>query len=247
MCTLATKKLNNSWYLIKTRDPVPWMRLDDEIKLFNSPADQVKKLIIQNPNPKEDGYYGGINELGVAFVATFLPVAENQVSYIRRPYVRLILDAKSALEAVDIIKSFNPKIGGNFFIADKNHCFEIEGAPTEYFVQEIETPTAKTNHFTHLLYENLQMKVPGYKDWTENRLVRAQELIDKATSVDDLEQLLRDRADADKHPPICMIEGDWDYNPPTASAFVFDTAEPAVFYCQGNPLKEDFKKYTFNI
>lgn len=246
MCTLAAKKLNNNWFLIKTRDPVPWMRLDDEIKLFNTPADKVNKLIIQNPNPKEDGYYGGINELGVAFVATFLPVAENQVSYIRRPYVRLILDAKDANEAVSIIKSFNPKIGGNFFIADRSRCFEIEGAPTEYFVKEIENPTAKTNHFLHLHYENLQINVPNYRDWTENRLKRAQELIDKAQTVEDLEQILRDRYDADKHTPICMVKGDWEYNPPTASAFVFDTSEPAVYYCQGNPLEHDFTKTTFD-
>ena len=108
MCTMAVKRLNNSWYLLKTRDPVSWMRWDDEIKLFDSKADKYKKLIIQNPDPHEDGYYGGINEKGVAYVSTFVRVAENQVSYIRRPYVRLILDASTAKEAVEIIKAFNP-------------------------------------------------------------------------------------------------------------------------------------------
>jgi hypothetical protein len=96
MCTTAAKKIDNSWWLIKTRDPVSWMSWDDEIKLFNTPADKFKKLIIQNPNPHEDGYYGGINDQGVAFVSTFVRVAENQISYIRRPYVRLILDATTA-------------------------------------------------------------------------------------------------------------------------------------------------------
>lgn len=31
MCTIAAKKLNESWFLLKTKDPVPWMRWDDEI------------------------------------------------------------------------------------------------------------------------------------------------------------------------------------------------------------------------
>ena len=70
MCTTAAKKIDSSWFLIKTRDPVSWMRWDDEIKLFDSKTDRFKKYIIQNPNPLEDGYYGGINEKGVAFIFT---------------------------------------------------------------------------------------------------------------------------------------------------------------------------------
>jgi len=96
MCTTAAKKLDDGWFLIKTRDPVPWMRWDDEIKFFNTKADKFKKYIVQNPDPKQDGYYGGINEKGVAFVSSFVGVAENQISHIRRPYVRIILDASSA-------------------------------------------------------------------------------------------------------------------------------------------------------
>lgn len=244
MCTLAAKKINNGWFLAKTRDPVPWMRIDDEIKLFDTSSDKTKKLIIQNPDTKEDGYYGGINDYGVTFVATFVPVAEMQISYIRRPYVRLILDAKTALEAVDIIKSFNPKIGGNFLVADKDICYEIEGAPLEYFIQEIDQPIAKTNHFLHLQTENLQMKVPGYKQWTENRLDRAKELINTAKSLTDLENLLKDRKNAANHSAICMVKGEWDYNPPTSSAFIFDTAEHAAYYCKGSPLDNPFTKYS---
>ncbi|NMB56368.1 hypothetical protein GYA19_00310 [Candidatus Beckwithbacteria bacterium] len=243
---MATTKIDNSWFLLKTRDPVPWMRIDDEIKLFDSDIDKAKKLIIQNPDPKQDGYYGGINEYGVAFVATFLPVAENQISYIRRPYVRLILDAQNARQALKLIKSFNPKIGGNFFIADKNDCFEIEGAPSEYFVKKINKPLAKTNHFLHLPYQNLQINIDGYRNWTETRLKTAQALIDKAKNIYDLENILKDRTNAKDKAAICMLKGDWDYNPPTASAFIFDTKNTLVYYCQGNPLEKKFKKYSFS-
>ncbi len=244
MCTLAAKRIKNGWFLIKTRDPVPWMRIDDEIKLFDSKQDKYKKLLIQNPDPKEDGYYGGINEKGVAFTATFVPVAENQVSYIRRPYVRLILDASSAKDAIEIIKSFNPKIGGNFFVADKNECYEVEGSPEEYSVTKVDKPQAKTNHFTHLPYQNVQMKMPWYKKWTFNRLERAQELIDKAENLEDLENILKDRKNADSKTAICMIKGESDYNPPTASAFVFDTANSTAYYCQGSPLESPFNKFS---
>ncbi|MCK9212629.1 MAG: C45 family peptidase [Ignavibacteriaceae bacterium] len=243
MCTLAAKKINGSWFLIKTRDPVPWMRIDDEIKLFDSKQDIYKKLLIQNPNSKEDGYYGGINEKGVAFTATFVPVADNQVSYIRRPYVRLILDASSAKEAIKIIESFNPKIGGNFFVADKDECYEIEGAPNEYFITKVEKPRAKTNHFLHLQYQNLQMGIPWYKKWTTNRLERAQKLIDKAENLEDLENILKDRKNSELTTAICMVKGESDYNPPTASAFVFDTGNIRTYYCQGNPLDTPFKKF----
>lgn len=51
MCTTAAKIINGNWFLIKTRDPVPWMRWDDEIRKFNTKSDKFKKLIVQNPNP----------------------------------------------------------------------------------------------------------------------------------------------------------------------------------------------------
>jgi predicted choloylglycine hydrolase len=243
MCTLAAKKLGSSWFLIKTRDPVPWMRWDDEIKIFDSPADKFKKLIIQNPNPNEDGYYGGINENGVAFVATYLPVAENQVSYIRRPYVRLILDAGSAKEAVKKVKSFNPKIGGNFLVADEDECYEIESAPQRIFIKKINKVTAKTNHFLHLPFENLQMKNPWFANWTKRRLERAQILIEKAKSLKDLENILKDRKNSETASAICMLQEDSKENPPTSSAFIFDSGKKIAYYCQGNPLGKPFKEY----
>lgn len=245
MCTIAATRLEHSWFLLKTRDPVPWMRLDDEMKLFDSPADTHKKLLIQNPDPREDGYYGGINDTGVAFVATFLPVAENQISYIRRPYVRLILDAPSAKDAITIIQSFNPRIGGNFFVADSDECYEVESAPQEIFVQSVQKPTAKTNHFLHLPYINLQMKNPWFANWTTKRLERAQTLIESARTPSDLENLLKDRKNADTTSAICMLESDSKENPPTSSAFIFDTNDANAFYCQGNPLEKPFLQYSF--
>jgi predicted choloylglycine hydrolase len=244
MCTTAAKILNDSWFLIKTRDPVEWMRWDDEIKLFNTPADKFKKLIIQNPNPHEDGFYGGINERGVAFVSTFVPVAENQVSYIRRPYVRLILDASSAKEAVEIIKKFNPRIGGNMFVADQKSCYGVEGVPGEYYIEKISMPKVKTNHFTHLKNQNLGFNDPHFKQWSESHQKRAEELIVGAKNIEDLENILKDRQNSDKKTAICTTK---DEDPCcTYSAFIFDTKNKIAYYCQGNPLESPFKKYSFN-
>jgi len=244
MCTTAAKKLNDSWFLLKTRDPVLWMRWDDEIKLFDSKADKYKKLIIQNPDPHEDGYYGGINEKGVAYISTFVQVAENQISYIRRPYVRLILDASTAKEAVEIIKAFNPRIGGNMFIADPKECYGIEGVPEKYFVQRVGDPMVKTNHFVNLPNRNLSFETEkGFEQWSHDHYDRAKELISTANGLEDFQQLLRDRKNAEKKTAICTTkEEDKCF---THSAFIFDTKNRKVYYSQGNPLENEFKEHGF--
>ncbi|NMB48009.1 hypothetical protein GYA13_01010 [Candidatus Kuenenbacteria bacterium] len=244
MCTTAAKQLNNDWFLLKTRDPVPWMRWDDEIKLFDTPEDKFKKLIIQNPNPHEDGYYGGINEKGVAFVSTFVPVAENQISYIHRPYVRLILDASTAKEAVEIIKSFNPRIGGNMFVVDKDECYGIEGVPREYYIEKISSPAVKTNHFIHLSDKNLSFATEQLLEkWSNDHYNRAMKLISTASSVEDFQCLLRDCANAESKTAICSTSEEDECF--THSAFIFDTRNCRACYCQGNPLENDFKEYHF--
>lgn len=244
MCTTAAKKLGNTWFLLKTRDPVPWMRWDDELKLFNSKSDKFQKLIIQNPNLREDGYYGGINEKGVAYISTFVGVAENQVSYIRRPYVRLILEAATAHEAVEIIKGFNPRIGGNIFVADQNECFGIEAVPEQYFVEKITEPMVKTNHFIKLPNRNLSFDTdPNFEQWSKDHFDRASELITTANSLEDFKNLLRDRKNAEKHTAICTTKEEEECC--TYSAFIFDTAKIKAYYCQGNPVENEFEEYGF--
>lgn len=244
MCTTAAKRLNDGWFLIKTRDPVPWMRWDDEIKLFKTKADKFQKLIIQNPDPREDGYYGGINEKGVAFVSTYIPVAENQISYIRRPYLRLILDAPTAHEAIEIIKTFNPRIGGNMFVADETECYGVEGVPTEYFIEKIARPSVKTNSFLHLPYKNLTfLDDPAFEKWSLTHQGRAEELLAKADSLGDLKNILKDRKNAEKKMAICTTKQEDECF--THSAFIFDTRNRLAYYCQGNPLENPFREYKF--
>lgn len=244
MCTTAAKKVNDNWFLMKTRDPVAWMRWDDEIKLFQSPADKFRKLIIQNPDPHEDGYYGGINDQGVAYISTFVSVAENQISYIRRPYVRLILDAQNAKEAVKIIKAFNPRIGGNMFVADKNECYDIEGIPEKYFIQKVEKQEVKTNHYIYLPNRNISFDIEkGFEKWSHDHYDRARELIQKAETLHDFQNLLRDRKNAEIKTAICTTRDEEKCY--TYSAFIFDTQNCKAYYCQGNPMENEFKEYGF--
>ena len=244
MCTTAAKRIDDSWFLIKTRDPVEWMRWDDEIKLFAVPSDKFKKLIIQNPDINQDGYYGGINDQGVVFVATYVHVAANQISYIRRPYVRLILDADTAKEAVKIIKAFNPRIGGNIFVADKNQCFGIEAVPEKYFIEEISKPSVKTNHFLHLPNRNLGFNdSPTLEQWSKTHQARAEQLIAKAGNLEDLKNILKDRENANKKMAICTTDAEEKCY--TYSAFIFDTKNIKAYYAQGNPTKVPFKEFGF--
>ena len=178
MCTTVAKHASNTWYLMKTRDPVSWMRYEDEIALFDKPQDKFRKLIIQNPISYEDGYYGGINEVGVAFISTFVRTSEDQVSYIRKPYIRLILDAGTAKEAVEIIKSFNPKIGGNMFVADPMECYGIEGTASECLVEQVKESAVKANHFCNLPARNINFdNNPSFEPWSKTHEERAGELV----------------------------------------------------------------------
>lgn len=244
MCTTAAKKLNDSWVLAKTRDPVTWMRWDDEIKLFDTDKDKFKKLIIQNPNPKEDGFYGGMNEKGVAVIATFVNVDELQISYLRKPYIRLILDASSAKAAVEIVKAFNPRIGGNIFIADEFQCFGIEAVPDQYYIEEIKTWSVKTNHFTTLPHQNLSFKKDlDFEKWSHDHQDRAEDLTKQANSIADFKLLLTDRFNAHSKTAICTTSDEDECF--THSAFIFDTKNKMVHYAQGNPLEVGFKEYGF--
>jgi|GEM_PF-1097368 len=245
MCTQIAKQFKNGWLLGKTRDPVSWMRWDDEIRLYNKPEDRFKKLIVQNPNPNEDGYYGGINDQGVAYISTYVHTSPNQISYIRRPYIRIILEAANAKEAVEIIQAFNPRIGGNMFIADKNKCFGIEGVPDQYYIEEIKKPSVKTNHYVNLPYENLGFKSsPTFRQWSKDHAERAQELVNKANNLNDIKDILRDRENSEKKTAICTIPSEDKCF--THSAFIFDTENIKTYYCQGNPLTNEFKEYTFS-
>lgn len=245
MCTQAAKKVNDTWFLMKTRDPVSWMRYEDEITLFDSPADKYRKLIIQNPVPYEDGYYGGINEQGVAFISTFVRSSEDQISYIRKPYIRLILNGKDAAEAVEIIKSFTPKIGGNMFVADAKQCFGIEATAKEYFVEEIKESSVKANHFNHLPDRNLNFdKDPEFEMWSKTHETRARELVKNIQSLDNCEKLLSDRGNCEEKRAICTVPSEAKVY--TYSAFAFDTKNKLVRYSHGCPSEVGFKEYSFS-
>ncbi len=235
MCTTFAKNINGSWYLGKTRDPVEWMRWDDEMKLFDTPADRFCKWIVQNPNPREDGFYGGINEKGVAFTSTFVHVSE---------LAQLKKDAETAEEAVEIIGSFKPEIGGNMFVADANQCFGIESIPGKIFVEELHKEAVKTNHYLHFNERNIEYdNDPSFETWTKTRYERAQELLKKAQTEEDLIQILRDRNNAENGISICRTEKELECF--THSAFVFNCAEAKALYCQGDLLENEFGVYRF--
>jgi predicted choloylglycine hydrolase len=158
--------------------------------------------------------------------------------------VRLILDASAAKEAVEIIKAFNPRIGGNMFVADARECYGIEGVPEKYFIEKTTDSAVKTNHFVNLPNRNLDFgSEEGFEQWSRDHYNRAKELILAASNLKDFQQLLRDRKNAEKKTAICTTRREAECF--THSAFIFDTKNRKVFYCQGNPLENEFKEYGF--
>ncbi len=181
---------------------------------------------------------------GGSFVSTFVRVAENQVSYIRRPYVRLILDASSAKEAVEIIKSFNPRIGGNMLVSDKNNCYGVEGVPERYFVEKISNWKVKTNHFLTLPNRNLSFDAdPSFEVWSKTHEKRAEVLVSKASDLEGLKDILRDRKNSDSKTAICTTPSEEKCF--THSAFIFDPVKACAYYAQGCPTKVPFVEYNF--
>ena len=130
------------------------------------------------------------------------------------------------------------------FVADAKECYGIEGVPDQYFVQKVKTFEVKTNHFMHLPHQNLGFKTnPKFKIWSEDHQKRAEVLTAKAKNLDDLKNILRDRKNADKNTAICTTSKEEKCY--TYSAFIFDTKGKKVYYCQGNPLENEFKEYGF--
>ncbi len=130
------------------------------------------------------------------------------------------------------------------FVADKDECYAIESNPERYYVENISDSSVKTNHYVHLPDRNRRFDDdPTFEAWTKNRYDRAKELLAHAESISDLQAILRDRENADKKTAICMTKDEKECC--TYSAFIFDTVNQKVFYCQGNPLENDFKEYRF--
>jgi len=130
------------------------------------------------------------------------------------------------------------------FVADREKCYGIEGAPEEYYIEKIEKPTVKTNHYVHLPNRNLEFdKNPNFEEWSKTHKQRAEELIAKANNLEDLENILKDRKNSEKKMAICTTKQEEECY--TYSGFVFDTKNKIAYYCQGNPFEKPFKKYTF--
>ncbi len=130
------------------------------------------------------------------------------------------------------------------FVADEHECYGIEGVPEEYLVEKVQNQMVKTNHFITLPNRNLSFdKVEGFEEWSVDHYNRAVELISTAKTTEDFQRLLRDRTNAEKKTAICSTKEEDDCF--THSAFFFDTKNRKVFYCQGNPLTNEFKEYGF--
>lgn len=223
MCTIGAVNLDG-FVLFKTRDPVPGA--DPIAQVIR----QDNKLLIQN----DEGCYGGINAGGLAIVCS-------HVGKVMREFVgQLIpqlLDSASAEGAVESLRSLKVAAGGNLLIADPLRAFVVEYHPKKIYPKAVENRTVRTNHFLELDYGvKDQKKYPS----TFYRFRRANALVRRIQSIDDIKALLRDHKNGPSPRSICRHR-----QSPTTSAFIIDTKNRTIHFCQGSPCKGEFVPYTF--
>ena len=232
MCTVAAINMKG-FFIIKTRDPIRGKAFDDGVELF---LDTPKKFIIRN----QDGMYGGINENGVGVAAANVIVKESQIAFYNNGYVRELLESKTAQESLQILRNFDPPIGGNVIIADEHECFAIECGPEDMDVKNVTIKLVLTNHFHYLPYEPLNFKDPFIKKWSNMRYQRACDLLQYAERFEDLISILSDHQSFPEF-SICnhgIIQ--------TSSAFIIDTKGKKIHYCHGHPCNNPFIAYSFS-
>lgn len=231
MCTTGAIKLD-SFFLFKTRDPVPGWIFEDNVKEFKD--GDIRKLIVCN----DDGMYGGINDKGVGYVGTYVKVKDGQAAYFDDEYMRKVLDGKIAKEAVEIVKNFRPFMGGNLIISDEDQSFSLEVGPDRVEAEEIKDKSVLTNHFLKLPYQSMKYNDPTFNKWTHSRFDRAVELLKNIKKWEDLKKLLSDHENEELS--ICN-HGRYQ----TSSGFIIDTKGKRIFHSRGNPCETEFEEYNF--
>ena len=222
MCTIGTIRLDSN-YLFKNRDPIRGTPLDEWIE--QTVIGHLKMLVVRN----NVGCYGGINNLGVGIVGTYVNIVENQNNYFDSNNLLAIL-SRGNLESVREYLEKNPdRYYGNLICGDpsKSYAFELNGNQTNCL--PVTDKYVMTNHFQYIEKQIRTIGDAFVKNWTYTRLSRAKALLANVESFSDIVSLLSDHANSPEH-SICNHG-----KVPTASSFIIDCNNCCIWFCQGPP------------
>lgn len=226
MCTLGTKKLNNSFYLFKNRDR-KYKVNTRVVKEKNA----VKKLLILD----QRGHCEGINEYGIGIVeATLQPFP--RVRYKTPSQIaRKILDQNNIKDVLRIIEKSN--ISANMIVSDGVNSFIVEKTPYEFASNKVKDQGVITNLSIKLNKKN-GANLKSVRDYASIRYKRAKEIVKNIKSFNDIKKFLSDK----KNYPMSICSGEpWWIT--TKCSYIYDLKNRKIFFCNTRPDKGIFKEY----
>ena len=227
MCTLAAKKINNKFFIFKSRD------LDYQAKTrIIRENDKVKKILIVD----ERGHCEGLNEYGLGIIEATLkpyPLVEYQDS---SKIARRILNQNNIQDALKIMKNNRGSV--NTIISDGKSAFIVEKTPYEFATTKIRDMGVIANLSVKLSRKN-GPQTKSSRENTRARYLRAKELIKTVKTIKGMEKFLSDKKGY-PHQSICRGP---EAVSPTRCSFIYDLENRSILFCKTSPDKGEFKKY----
>ena len=156
----------------------------------------------------------------------------NKIGIPKYYLARAILEAKTLDEAEHIIRSVPRGSGFNHVLAQNGEIRNIEIAGDAIGVQSaLHTPYVHTNHY---LTEELKMLEKFHTKSSEERYIRATELLKPNMSIEDIKAILADSEN--KEYPICREDE-------TIGSAISNPYESKSYFCYGHPCVGEFVEY----
>lgn len=227
MCTLAAKKINDSFLIFKTRD----LERKAKTRVVRETG-LVKKLLIVD----EKGHCEGLNEYGIGIVEATLrpypPVKYSNSSTI----TRRLLDQKDIKEALKVIEG--SRCSFNSILSDGKTAFIVEKTPDDFAVTRLRDGGVITNISLKLSRKN-GSKLKETRLASKIRLLRGRELLKDIKSLNGIKKFLSDK----KGYPLYSICRGRESISETRCAFIYDLKRRAIIFCSVSPDKGKFVEY----
>lgn len=178
----------------------------------------------------------GLNSSGIAASGNMLHAKDCRIGILKNFIYRALLDAKNTDDAMNAVVSLKRSTGGNYAIASREKCVNIETSAKDYAVTEIkEFPYFHTNHY---LVEKMKKLQRHSSESSLKRYEHLQENGAKIKMFEDAKQLLLDHK-----APICRHEEDKTGSITLGSA-IADVLQKKLSISAGNPCKNKYKIFS---